>query len=217
MRATWWSFGVKQYEIGECFARHESRNTDERVYVAGSWAWFPADYLLSIPEVFARISLALPLFSMCWGSWDVWSSMSYPLTTPLPCDHNLWQRRLQAAYYGSSSCNRTKHLQWDLGMVQMLLSLSAVILLPRPLHLDSGVCVCVGGGSPDEILEFVIFSSYSTRAWKPRTPRAEATWHTSHVGRILHAHLFSFWGKKEHQRVGMAPGQFVVCVQYWDK
>ena len=31
MRATWWSFGVKQYELGQCFARHESRNTDEWV------------------------------------------------------------------------------------------------------------------------------------------------------------------------------------------
>ena len=32
-RATWWSFGVKHYELGQCFARHESQNTDEWVYV----------------------------------------------------------------------------------------------------------------------------------------------------------------------------------------
>ena len=32
MRATWLSFGVKQYELGQCFARHQSRNTDESVY-----------------------------------------------------------------------------------------------------------------------------------------------------------------------------------------
>ena len=31
MRATWWSFGAKEYELNQCFARNESRNTDEWV------------------------------------------------------------------------------------------------------------------------------------------------------------------------------------------
>ena len=38
MSATWWLFGVKQYERGEYFARHESRNSDEWVHSSTSIA-----------------------------------------------------------------------------------------------------------------------------------------------------------------------------------